>query len=76
MYSIPSQNNKTPFKSLKLPTTLQECVRTYFPPTVEQPSDYKYPMPPVYVALVLNQQHHFTLQHFELPKTDCPNLSA
>ena len=31
-----------------------------YPPTVEQLLDYKYTMPSVSVASVLNQQHHLT----------------
>ena len=52
--------NKTLFR---LPTTLQGCVQTHLPPTVNQQLNYKYPMPPVTVVLVLNQQRHIT-QHF------------
>ena len=37
-------------------------VQTHFPPTVEQPLDYKSTMPPVYIESVLNQQSYFKQQ--------------
>ena len=57
-------------------TLLQGCVKKHFPPTVDQPSYYKSPMPPVFFASVLNQRRHLTSQYFELSETDRPNPST
>ena len=48
-------------------------VHTHFPPTVEQPLDYKFPMPPVSIVSVLNQRRRLTRQPFNLSETDGPN---
>ena len=66
--NIIKKQNKYLFKWLKIPTTLQGFVQTYLTPTIEQPLDYKYSIPPVYVASAFNQQHHLTHQPFNLSK--------
>ena len=64
MYSIPSTKKYI----FKLPTTLQGCVKTHFPPTVKKLLYYKSPMPPVTVASVSNQRHQFTRHLSAFPK--------
>ena len=59
---------KNLFKLPKLPITLQGWVQNYLPPTVEQLLGYKYPMPPVSFASVLNQQSHIKWQPLYLSK--------
>ena len=51
-------------------------VKTYLPPTVEQPADSKSSMPPVSLASVINQCRNITHQPFSLSKTYCPNMHA
>ena len=52
----------------KLPMTLQGCVQTHLPPTVQQLLDYKTPMPPVIVASVSNQRRQLTRHLSTFPK--------
>ena len=44
------------------------CVQTHLPPTVKQPLYYKYPMTPVTVVSVSNQQRQLTRYISTFPK--------
>ena len=73
--TIPKQTKNT-FKLPKLPMTLQRCVQTHFPPTVEQPLEYKYSISTVSISSVLNQRLHITRQPLDLSETDCQKTST
>ena len=50
-------------------------IQIHYPPTVEQLTNYKYPMPTVSISSLLNQRRHLKPQPFYLSETDCPNPS-
>ena len=52
----------------KIPTTLQGCVKTNLPPTVEKPLDCKSTIPSVNVASVLDQRCHLIWKLYTSPK--------
>ena len=61
------------FRVRKIHSTIHEFYKSLWP--VEKLLYWKFPMPQVFVASVLNQRRHLTRQHLDLSKTERPNLS-